>query len=145
MRWFASTPLIRAAIQLAHNQSENPMAQMSDGPPPQTSHVESEQTTSVRLRKLPMQPNTRNIFVPDLTRVSPNASDVQRLGRCVPAFISQCSYLLSKEQGHMRAAFTNINAFWIELVLLLKTVEGSLQPLMNLTISLIGRASTITM
>ena len=37
-------------------------------------------------RKLPTQLNTPNIFVPDLVRVSPNASDVQRLGRCVPAF-----------------------------------------------------------
>ena len=37
------------------------------------------------LRKLSMQPNTPNIFVPDLIRVSPNVSDVQRLGRFVPA------------------------------------------------------------
>ena len=46
MHWFASTPPIRTAIQLAHNQSENPVAQTSDGPPPQTLHVKSEQTTS---------------------------------------------------------------------------------------------------
>ena len=62
------------------------MARTSDSPPPQTLHVELEQTTSAWLRKLPMQLNTPNIFVPDLVRVSPNASDVQRLGQCVPAF-----------------------------------------------------------
>ena len=72
-------------IQLAHNQSENPMAQTSDGPPPQTSHAQSDPTTSARLRKLPTQLNTPNKFVPKLVRVSPNASDVQRLGQCVPA------------------------------------------------------------
>ena len=53
MHWFASTPPVRMVIQLAHNQSENPMAQTADSQPPQTLHVESEQTTSVRLRKLP--------------------------------------------------------------------------------------------
>ena len=42
------------------------MAQTPDSPPPQTSHVESEQTTSEWLRKLPTQVNTQNIFVPDL-------------------------------------------------------------------------------
>ena len=62
------------------------MAQTSDGPPPQTSHAQSEPTTSTWLRKLPTQLNTPNIFVPDLVQVSPNASDVQQLGRCVPAF-----------------------------------------------------------
>ena len=73
---------------LAHHQSENPMAQTSDGPPPpQTSHVQSEQATSVQLQKPPMQLNTPNIFVPDLVRVSPNASDIQRLGRCVPVLM----------------------------------------------------------
>ena len=92
-RWFASTPPIRTAIQLAHNQSENPVAQMSDIPPPQTSHVELEQTTFAWLRKPPTQLNTPNIFVPDLVRVSPNASDVQRLGRCVPAFKVTVFYL----------------------------------------------------
>ena len=51
-----------------------------------TSYVESEQTTSARLQKLPTQLNTPNIFIPDLVRVSPNASDVQWLGQCVPAF-----------------------------------------------------------
>ena len=84
--WFASTSPIITAIQLAQNQSDNPMAQTSDGPPPQTSYVELEQTTSAWLRKLPAQLNTPNIFVPDLVRISPNASDVQRLGWCVPAF-----------------------------------------------------------
>ena len=72
-------------IQLAHSQSENPMAQTANSQPPQTSHVESDQTTSARLRKLPTQLNTWNRFA--LVRVSPNASDIQRLGRCVPAFI----------------------------------------------------------
>ena len=42
---------IRMAIQLAHNQSENPMAQTTNGPPPQTSHAQSDPTTSARLRK----------------------------------------------------------------------------------------------
>ena len=60
-------------------QSENPMAQTSDRPPPQTSHTQSDPTTSAQLRKLPTQLNTPNMFVPDLVRVSPNASDVQRL------------------------------------------------------------------
>ena len=76
-------------IQLAHNQSENPTAQTADSQPPQTSHVESEQTTSTRLLKLPTQLNTLNRFVPDLVRVSPNASDVQWLGWCVPALREQ--------------------------------------------------------
>ena len=61
------------------------MAQTSDGPPPQTLHAQSEPTTSVQLRKFRTQLNTLNIFVPDLVRASPNASDVQRLGQCVPA------------------------------------------------------------
>ena len=39
----------------------------------------------MRFQKLPTQLNTLNIFVPDLVQVSPSASDVQRLGRCVPA------------------------------------------------------------
>ena len=77
MRTQYSTPPIQHADLLAHRQS--------DSPPPQTMHVQLEPTTSAQLRKLPMQLNTPNIFVPDLVRVSPNASDVQRLGRCVPA------------------------------------------------------------
>ena len=81
-----SAPPTHRADSLAHRQSENPLAQTSDGPPPQTFHVESEQTMSQQLRKLPAQPNTPNKFVPDLVRDSPNASDVQRVGRCVPAF-----------------------------------------------------------
>ena len=71
---------------LAHRQSENPMAQTSDNKPPQTSHADLEQTASERLQKLPTQLNTPNIFVPDLVQVSPNASDIQWLGRCVPAY-----------------------------------------------------------
>ena len=84
--WFASTPPVRMVIQLTHNQSENPMAQTADSQPPQTLHVESEQTTSARLRKLPTQLNTLNRFVPDLVWVSPYSSDVQQLGQCVPVF-----------------------------------------------------------
>ena len=45
----------------------------------------AHQTTSARFRKLPTQLNTPNRFVPELVRVFPNASDVQRLARCVPA------------------------------------------------------------
>ena len=60
-------------IQPTHNQSEYPMAQTADSQPPQTSHVESEQTTSTWLRKLPKQLNTPNRFVPDLVQVSLNA------------------------------------------------------------------------
>ena len=41
---------------------------------------------SLWLQKLPTHLNTPNRNVPDLVRVSPNASDVQRLGQCVPAF-----------------------------------------------------------
>ena len=79
-------PPTRRADSLVHRQSEYPVAQTSDSQPPQTSHVESEQITSEWPLKLPTQLNTRNIFVPDLVLVYPNASHVQRLGRCVPAF-----------------------------------------------------------
>ena len=72
-------------IQPAHNQSENEMAQTANSQPSQTLHVELEQTMSTRLRQLPTQLNTPNIFVPKLVGVSPNASDVQQLGQCVPA------------------------------------------------------------
>ena len=81
-----SAPPTHRADLLAHRQSENPMAQTTHSQPPQTLHVESEQTTSERLRKLQMQLNTPNIFVPNL--VSPYASDIQLLSRCVPAFRS---------------------------------------------------------
>ena len=57
------------------NAKENPMAQTSVSPPTQTSHSESEPTTSTWLWKPPTQLNTPNIFVPSLVRVSPNASD----------------------------------------------------------------------
>ena len=80
-----SNPPTHHTDLLAHRQSEYPVAQTVDSPPPQTSHVESEQTTSERLRKRPTQLNTPNIFVPDLVQVFPNASKVQQLGRCVPA------------------------------------------------------------
>ena len=72
-RWFANTPPIRMVIQLAHNQSENPMAQTANSQPSQTSQV-------------PMQLNTPNSFVPELVRVSQNASDCQRLARYVSGF-----------------------------------------------------------
>ena len=85
MRTQYSAPATHRPDLLAHRQSENPMAQTSDGPPPQTSHAQSDPTASIRLRKLPTHLNTPNIFVPDLVRVSPNASDVQLLGRCVGA------------------------------------------------------------
>ena len=68
------------------------MAQMADSPLPQTSHAESAQTTSEQLRKLPTQLNTPNIFVSDLVRDSPNASDVQQLGQCVPCLKSHNNY-----------------------------------------------------
>ena len=71
-----SAPPTHHADLLAYRQSQNPMAQTADSQPSQTLHVESEQTTSERLRKRPTQLNTPNIFVPDLVRVSPNASDV---------------------------------------------------------------------
>ena len=61
---------------IAHGQSKNPMAQTADSQP--------SQTAPAQLRKLPTQLNTPSIFVPDLVLVSPNASDVQRFGRCVP-------------------------------------------------------------
>ena len=50
---------------------------------PQTLQVESDQTPSTRFQKLPTQLNR---FVLELVQVFPNISDVQRLGRCVPAF-----------------------------------------------------------
>ena len=51
----------------------------------QTANSQPPQTTSERLRKLLTQLNTPKILVADLLRVSPNTSDVQRLGWCVPA------------------------------------------------------------
>ena len=83
MRTQYSAPPTHRADSLAHRQSECPMAQTADRQPPQTLHVESDQTPSERLQKLPTQLNTANRFVPDLVRVSPNASDFQQLGRCV--------------------------------------------------------------
>ena len=59
-----SAPPTHRADSLAHRQSENPMAQTSDGPPPQTLHAQSDPTTSTRLWKLPTHLNTPNIFVP---------------------------------------------------------------------------------
>ena len=81
-----SAPPTHHADSLAYRQSEYLMAQMADSHPPQTLLVESDQTTSERLLKLQMQLNTPNRNVPDLIQVSPNASDIQRLGRSVPAF-----------------------------------------------------------
>ena len=61
----------RMVIELAHNSSENPVAQTADSQPSQTLQVESEQMLSTWFQKLPTQQNTRNRFVPE--RVSPNA------------------------------------------------------------------------
>ena len=47
-----------------------------------TKHAARHYQTST----LPTQLNTPNIFVVNLVRISPSASDVQRLCRCVPAF-----------------------------------------------------------
>ena len=96
-RWFASTPLIRES-----NGSD------VDSPPPQTSHAESEPTTFARLWKLLMQLNTPNRLFPDLVWVSPNASDIQRWGWCVPAFRSPPLFKewpphIFKEQGVSRS------------------------------------------
>ena len=41
---------------------------------------------TANLLRLRMLNNVQQCFVPDLLRVSPNASDVQQLGQCVPAF-----------------------------------------------------------
>ena len=90
MRTQYSAPPTHRADLLAHRQSEYLMAQTADSQPSLTLHVESEQKMSEWLRKLPTQLNTPNIFVPDLIRVSPNASDVQWLGRCVPACSGWC-------------------------------------------------------
>ena len=57
------------ADSLARCQSEYPMAQKANSQPPQTAHVESDQTTSEQLRKLPTQLKTQNILVADLVRV----------------------------------------------------------------------------
>ena len=50
-----SAPPTHRADSLVHCQSEYLMAQMADSQPPQTSHVELDQTTSKRLRTLPTQ------------------------------------------------------------------------------------------
>ena len=60
------------------------MSQTANSQPSQTSQVESEQALSAQLWKLPV--NIPNRFVPDLVRVSPNASDGQRLARCDSGF-----------------------------------------------------------
>ena len=46
------TARIRMVIQLAHNQSENPMAQTAISKPSQTLHVESVQTLYMQFQKL---------------------------------------------------------------------------------------------
>ena len=53
-----SAPPTHRADLLAHNQSDNPMAPTADSQPSQTSHVESEQTTSVWFQKLLTQLNS---------------------------------------------------------------------------------------
>ena len=100
MRTQYSAPPTHSSDLLAHHQSEYPMAQTADSQPPQTSLVESEQTTSEWRRKPLTQLNTPNIFVSDLVRISPNASDVQQLGRCVPALTTHPpSHLLGQRTG----------------------------------------------
>ena len=89
-----SAPPTHCTDSLAHRQSENPVAQTSNSPPPQTLHAQSD-STSMRLRKLLTHLNTPNIFVPDLVRVSPNTSDVQRLGQCVGA-LTHCEKSLAR-------------------------------------------------
>ena len=96
-----------------NRESENPMAQTANSPTPQT----SEQTMSTWLRKLPTQLNTPNRLVPNLVRVSPNASDGQRLGQCVPAlrlivFLNLFIYsfywnIPSNENHHLKITFSN--------------------------------------
>lgn len=70
-------------IQLAHNQPENPMAKMANRKTSQTTHVESEQTTSAWFLKVPKQLNIPNRFVRELVQISPNALDGQWLAWCV--------------------------------------------------------------
>ena len=69
-------------IQLAHNHS---VSNGSDNQQPTFSEF-SCWIWANNIQKLPTQLNTPNRFVPELVWVSPNASDVQRLGPCVPAF-----------------------------------------------------------
>ena len=83
------------------------MAQMSESQPPQIMHVQSEPTTSTRLRKLPTQLNTPKRYISNLVRASPNASDVQRLGRFVPAF-----------RHHLNSNLHNVQLPTLELPLL---------------------------
>ena len=78
MRTQYSAPPTHHTDLLAHRQSEYPMVQTADSQPPQTSHAESDQTTSELLQKLPTQLNTPNILVANLVRVW--------LGRCVSTF-----------------------------------------------------------
>ena len=59
---FVSTSPIRMVIQLAHNQSENTMAQTADSQPSQTSHVELEQTTSEHTKQICSQPRPSLMF-----------------------------------------------------------------------------------
>ena len=113
-----SAPPTLRADSLAHRQSENPTAQTADSQPPQTSHVESDQTKSMWLRKLPAQLNTPNRNVPDLVRVSPNASDVQRLGRCVPALrcltVTKHLYVLPSSQRTCSITCWSQNHTWLQ-------------------------------
>ena len=103
---------------LANNESENPIAQMASSPPPQTLHVESDQATSAWLRKLPMQLNTQNRFVPDFVRVSPKASDIQQLGQCVPALrlteehVVCLVYLAKSLKKQKELAVSNIDRYY---------------------------------
>ena len=77
---------------------------------------------SERLRKLPTQLNTPNIFVVDLVRVSLNASDVQRLGRCVPALRSKdIGVLIGQRMMHFGIAFSHIFENIREWPLLIRT------------------------
>ena len=83
MRTQFSTPPTHSADLLAHRQSENPMAQTSDGSSDFACSVGSDNVRAA-LKASDAAEHT-NIFSPDLIRVSPNASDGQRLGRCVLA------------------------------------------------------------
>ena len=95
---------------LAHRQSEwslnrqpikvSDAVQSSDCRYSQTLQVESDQTLSTQFQKPPIQLNTPNRFVPELVRVSPNVSDVQRLGQCVPAFKNPLMALKTKATAY---------------------------------------------
>ena len=79
-------PPTHRADSLGHRQLERPFSWHTTNQRIQWLRHPPTSTTSTWLRKRPTQLNTPNIFVPDLVWVFPNTSDIQRLGRCVPAF-----------------------------------------------------------